>query len=247
MITAILIDDELSVLDALKLLITKYVPDVEILACTEDPSEGVRLINQLKPELVFLDINMPGMDGFDVLQNATYRHFHLVFTTAHQEHALHAIKEEALDYLLKPVDIRDLEDVVERVKKKRLENPVDAIGELAKLADKFDRRIALPMKKEIMYVASREILYIEAMEKQSRVTLKDGRGLTVSRPLKDFENELHDAERSFIRISSSFLVNMNYAIRIVRSDGGHIVMQNGKCISISKTKKQQVLNYYGLG
>lgn len=108
MIHAILVDDEPRVLRSLELLIQKFVPEIKVVATTSEPEKAVELIDDYRPDVVFLDISMPGMNGFEMLEKLTFRNFHLVFTTAHEEYAIQAIRQSALDYLLKPVDAGEL-------------------------------------------------------------------------------------------------------------------------------------------
>src|SRR5829696_6483708 len=122
MIHAILVDDEIRVLRGLELLIEKFVPEIKVVASVSDPKRAVELINDYRPDMVFLDISMPGMDGFEMLEKLTYRDFHLVFTTAHEEYAIQAIRQSAFDYLLKPIKTAELKKVVERTQEQKDEN-----------------------------------------------------------------------------------------------------------------------------
>ena len=130
MLRAIIIDDEQKGINSIKLLIEKFINDVKIVAETTEAKKGIALIEDYKPEIVFLDINMPHMNGFELLQQLKFRDFGLIFTTAHDEYGIQAIKNNAMDYLLKPVNHEDLIDAIERVKQKNKKNNLPDLGKL---------------------------------------------------------------------------------------------------------------------
>ena len=241
MISAIIIDDEEMVAKSLELMIRKYVSEIEVIGTTSNPHKAVDLVNELKPELIFLDVYMPGLDGFELLEQLSFRNFHLVFTTAHEEFGLKALKQNAFDYLLKPVDLEELEKLVKRIKDKRRSNPENAIDLLMQVVQGQEQKVALPLKDTIEYVLPREIICIEADRKYTTMGLRDGRTVQVSRSLKSFEQELCGKELDFLRVNNSFIININFVIRFVKKDKGHIVMQNGKVVPLSKEKREEVL------
>ncbi len=245
MIHAVLVDDEVQVLRGLELLIKKFIPEVKVVATSSDPEAAIELINDYRPDVVFLDINMPDLNGFELLQKLSYRKFHLVFTTAYEEYALRAIKESALDYLLKPVDPDELKKTIAKIKHTAsAENSLDAvISTLREIAEKQKARILLTTKDETQYVIPSEIVCIEASARNSVVTLTSGRSLMVIRSLKDFEEELCAGELQFLRVHLSFIINLTHITRYLKDKGGQLIMQGGKAVPVSKLKKNEILAY----
>ncbi len=244
MLHAIIIDDELNGLVSLELLIKKYVPEVKLVAKTTDAFEGIDLINNFRPDVVFLDINMPNLNGFELLEKIEFKKFHLIFTTAHEEYAFKAIKKNALDYLLKPVDGSDLKKAIEKVNKNINDHSAmqNALKFLNTLTDTKDIKVSIPAKGGIELVSGKDIMYIEADSNQAIVVLKDKTKINVTRSLKDYEKQLCDTNKNFIRIHNSFIININYVLRYVPEDGGYAVIQNEKSVPISKNKKEEFLN-----
>ena len=164
MIRAVLIDDEISGLKGLQLLMEKYCPQIKIVASTKDPLKGVELINDYRPEIVFLDINMPKLNGFELLDKLTYKDFQLIFTTAHEEHALKAIKQNAVDYLLKPITGSDLKLAISKTEKLIKENKIlpDISKILRELNKEAPQRISINTKNSIEIINVQDIIYIES-------------------------------------------------------------------------------------
>lgn len=244
MLHAVIIDDELNGLVSLELLIKKYVPDVKLVAKTTDAFEGVELINNFRPDIVFLDINMPNLNGFELLEKIEFNKFHLIFTTAYEEYALKAIKKNALDYLLKPIEGTDLKNAIEKVNKNINDHSAmkNALQFLNTLTEVKDIKVSVPAKTGIELVSGNDIMYIEADSNQAIVVLKNKSKINVTRSLKDYEKQLCEANKNFIRIHNSFIVNINYVTRYVPEDGGYAIIQNEKSVPISKNKKEEFLS-----
>ncbi len=243
MLRAIIIDDEFNGVRSLELLIQKFIQDVKVVATSTNPVEGIELINNYRPEIVFLDINMPVLNGFQLLDNIEYKNFHLIFTTAYQEHGLQAIKRNALDYLLKPVSIDELRVAIERVQKKIAEAqlPIDLNVLFENLRTIQQQKIAFPTRTTIELVPSSDIVYLEAQSNNCLVVLSNGMHYQVLKSLKEYESLLCQPGTSFFRIHNSFIINIDYAGRYLREDGGSIIMSNKKEIPVSKTKKNELL------
>ena len=248
MIHAILVDDEVKVLRGLELLIEKFVPEIKVVAAASDPEKAVELIDNYRPDVVFLDISMPVLNGFQMLEKLSFRNFHLVFTTAHEEYGIQAIRQSALDYLLKPVDTKELKKIVEKINRLNENNyKLDGIIEaLKKITERQSTRVALPHKADTEYVNPEDIVYIEASVRNSLVCLSDGRTVTVSKPLKDFEEQLCERDLNFMRVHLSFIINLNFMTRYLKENGGQVVMHGLKSIPVSKNKKEEVLKFLGL-
>jgi two-component system LytT family response regulator len=247
MLHSIIIDDESSGLKSLELLIKEFCPDLKVVATSTDSVAGVDLINDYRPDIVFLDINMPDLNGFDVLKKLEYRNFHLIFTTAHQEYALQAIKQNAIDYLLKPIDLDDLNKAIEKVKGriKQNEKMPDILSLLKELNEANHSKITVPTKTAIELVSPDEIMYIEASSNSSVVTFTNGKQVSSSKSLKDFESNLCKEDIGFIRIHNSFIINVQCVSKYLKEDGGYVVI-NKKNIPVSKQKKDEFLKRINL-
>ena len=243
MLHAVIIDDESNGLKSLELLIKKFSPEVKVIATSTKAIEGVKLINDYRPDIVFLDIYMPNLNGFELLEKLEFRNFHLIFTTAHKEYAIKAIKEQAIDYLLKPIGSEDLNIAVEKVKRKIKEHqlPNDVYKLLSGLQETQNIKIPIPGKNGIDLVHHNEIIHIEASSNNCVVTIQNKDSALVSKSLKDYEELLCKQEMPFIRIHNSFIINVNYATTYLKEDGGVVVMKDKKSIPISKNKKDEFL------
>jgi two-component system, LytTR family, response regulator len=249
MLRAIIIDDELNGIKGLETFISESCPHVIVIASSISPEEGITFINNYRPEIVFLDINMPIMSGFEMLQRLAYRDFHLIFTTAHSEYALKAIKHRAVDYLLKPIDTQELVYAVEKVKTKIAERKTGPdLSELFKLLQEGTQvKVAIPDKNGVALVLSSEIAYIEANSNNAIVTFANGRSEAVLKGLKEFEAQLCTHGRGFIRINKSYIINISCVTRYLREDGGYAVLLNKKTIPVSKAVKEEFLKLINFG
>lgn len=249
MLHALIIDDEENGVISLELILKKYAPEVKMVAKTTSALKGVELINAYRPDIVFLDINMPNLNGFELLEKIEYRKFHLIFTTAHEEYALKAIKQNALDYLLKPIDGDDLKKAIEKVKKNLEEDNsvAKALAFLNAMRDKDEVKISVPGKEGIEIVQANEVMYIEASSNHSVVVLKNGEKHQVNKSLKDYENQICLEGTKFIRIHNSFIINVNHVTRYLPEDGGYAVVGGEKTVPISKIKKDEFLKMINFG
>jgi two-component system LytT family response regulator len=251
-IHAIIIDDEQSGVRSLELMLTKFVPDIRIVATTMDAFRGVELINDYRPDLVFLDINMPALNGFDLLDRLQFTGFQLIFSTAYREYALKALKFEACDYLLKPVDLNELQMAVERVKKKLMEHKIlpDVSALIRQFSEAKNLRVPLMVKSGVEYAWPSDILFIEAASNHSMVTLVSGEKKLVNQPLKDYESLLCNVWHYFMRIHNSYIINLNGVSRYLKEDRGNVVMHDKSVIPVSRDKKEEffkAINLHGEG
>jgi two-component system LytT family response regulator len=246
MLKAILVDDELNSLQNLQLKIEEYCPAVRIVAQTQRPEEAVGLIQQHKPDVLFLDIEMPRMNGFKMLEQISEIDFEIVFITAYNHYAINAIRISAFDYLVKPVSIRDLQQTVERLGhhtlKKSRERAETLKRSLAHPKTQEDQ-LAVPTGDGLEFIQIRQIVRIESSSNYSRLVLENGKQMLVTRQLKDFEEML--ADYRFYRVHHSHLVNLNYITRYIRGDGGQICLRNGDVIDVSRRKKDVFLKLIG--
>jgi two-component system, LytTR family, response regulator len=245
-IKAILIDDELNSLQNLQQKLEGFCPDVTIIAVTQKPEEGILLIRQHQPDVVFLDIEMPRMSGFRMLEELGEYDFDIIFTTAYNHYSVDAIRISAFDYLVKPIGIEDLQQAVERLIKSLNRQTKEKIDILKKsLSDNRSQedKIAISTSEGIEFIPIKNIIHIESKSNYSKIFLTDNKSIMVTKILKDFEEML--LPYNFYRVHNSHLINLNYIHKYVRSQGGHVQLQDGTLIDISRRKKEEFLKMIG--
>jgi len=248
MIRAIIIDDEPSSVNVLSLLLKKKCKeDVQIIATTNSPQLGKELIEEHKPNLVFLDIEMPGMSGIDLLRSFTEPDFRVVFITAFDAYAIEAFRLSAIDYLLKPIEADDIVRVIEKIKKdiRKNENPIDVqLQSLQKLLQQnhsvSESKIGIGMADKIVFININEILFCEAQGAYTNVHLADGKKIVSSKSLGEFESQL--ASQKFFRIHHSTLINLNHIREFQKFDGGYVIMENNSKLEVSQRKRKDFLD-----
>jgi two-component system LytT family response regulator len=241
---ALIIEDEQKSREMLSEILKKYYPQIAILGLAKNVAEAVELIEKTKPNLLFLDISMPDGTGFDVLEKTLGHHFDIIFTTATDKHALKAIKYSACDYLLKPIDLDELREAINRVEKKHaialpsMENLQFLIQNLKRTDDNYNK-ISLPTGNAFEIIQIKDIIRCEADGSYTHFYLVGGKKLMVSASLKHYEDLL--PEKDFIRIHHHNLVNMNHVIRFLKEDGGYAIMSDNSKLEISRRKKESFL------
>ena len=248
MISTIIIDDEPSSVNVLSLLLKKHCKeDVHILATTNSPHLGRTLIEEHQPDLVFLDIEMPGMSGIDLLASFKEINFRFVFITAFDAYAVEAFRLSAVDYLLKPVEADDITRVIEKIKKeiRKNENTINVkLENLQKLLlqnnSLAESKIGIGMADKIVFLNTIDILYCEAQGAYTNVHLQNGKKIVASKSLGDFELQL--SANKFFRIHHSTLINLNHVKEFQRLDGGYVVMENNTKLEVSQRKRKDFLN-----
>jgi two-component system LytT family response regulator len=247
MLTAIIIDDEKKGRIALRGKLEDYCPEVTLMGEAADGAEGLQLIRARKPDIVFLDIEMPRMDGFEMLRQLADKDFHIIFTTAYDQYAIKAIKYAAFDYLLKPVDIEELRAAIERVQEKT-QKQTD--GKLEVLQQNLQHKhplgkIAIPTLDGLLFFNLSDIIHLEAQSNYTTIHFSNHPKLLASRTLKDFEDLL--PTDMFFRTHHSHIINLQYIKRYIKGDGGQIEMQNGNYVTVSRRKKDEFLKTFGQG
>ncbi|MCB0458691.1 MAG: LytTR family DNA-binding domain-containing protein [Flavobacteriaceae bacterium] len=240
MLKTVIVDDELNALEALEWKLNRYIEgDLQIIKCNS-PVKAIEVIEKEKPDLVFLDIEMPEMDGFTMLQQLSNTNFDLIFTTAHDEFALRAIKVSAIDYLLKPVDKDELIIAVQKVRASRKGNHLeDKLQSLfTNLKDK-NEKISLSADGKIYLLDREDIIMLKSDKSYTTVFLVNDKSIVVSKTLKEVEKKFEFPE--FYRVHNSYLVNMNHVKEYLKSMGGELIMSNGMSASISRNKKNELL------
>lgn len=226
-LTAIIVDDELHGRENLKVIFEKYCPEIEVLGCADSVLKANELVTTFNPEVVFLDINMPVLDGFDFLDGYVDRNFMVVFVSAHEEFGIRAVKAGAADYLLKPINIKELKLTINKllsIKNKYLK--VEGIHETDK--------IILPATHGFDLLSIDDLIRLEADGCYTKVVIKGGKNKMVSRPLKDFEDTL--PKDFFFRTHKSHLINLKYIKEYSNLSGNIVIMTDGSKVEISRRK-----------
>lgn len=245
MIQALIIDDEKNAIEVLELQLSRYCKQVQVLATAQGGVQGIELIRKYQPDLVFLDIEMPHKNGFDVLNETKDCRYKVIFTTAYDQFAIRAFKFSAVDYLLKPIDIRELQEAVEKAAIKEEQGSLDEklqvlISQLQ--APVRQERIALPVADGMQFFHTDEILRCESDSNYTHISLTNGKKITIAKTLKEVEESLRGVD--FYRIHQSHLVNMNHISKVVKGEGGYVVMKDGTTITISRNKKEAFLESF---
>lgn len=246
MINAIIVDDELKSRESLKILLEEFCDNVTVKALCKDVAEAVQAIQQYKPDVVFLDIQLQRETGFDLLTQLGDFNFEVIFTTAYAEYAIKAFKFAAIDYLLKPIDIEELKRALSKVEKRMNDSISLRLQQLMqnlKNTSSENYKLALPTTDGLVFVKMQDILYCEASSNYTEITVTDGKKYIVSRTLKEYEDML--GEHNFYRIHNSYLINLNAIKKYVRGEGGYVIMSNDKSLDVSKRKKEGFLARIG--
>jgi two-component system, LytTR family, response regulator len=246
MINAILIDDEAHCLDTLSMLIDDYCPDVKIIERCVSAAQGIAAIKEHQPELVFLDIEMPFMNGFELLEELKEISFSVIFTTGYDQYAIKAIRFSALDYLLKPINPKELVTAIHKVKTQHHAPSTEQLYmliEQIRHKDKVLSKIALPTIEGFALIPADQIIRCEANDNYTQFFLKNNNKITACRTLKDVEEQLQPFTL-FMRVHHSYLVNLDEVVKYVRGDGGYLVMSDGSAVSVSRSRKDALLKFF---
>ena len=249
MIKAVIIDDEQPSIDTLQWKLSNYCKGIEVVAFFDNPVEGVEYLKTNPPDLLFLDIEMPLLNGFDVLEELGRElSFDVIFTTAYDNFGIQAVKFSALDYLLKPIQNKELQQAVEKhIRNTGHKVPTKQIDTLLENVEAEKKgksyKIALATKESIEFVSPGEIVTCTSDSNYTIVYLNDGRKLLISRTLRDFEEML--SPFNFFRPHNSHLVNLEEVRKFMRHDGGYLILKNDMKIPVSKNRKEGLLNKLG--
>src|SRR5689334_1880093 len=244
MIRCVLIDDESNSLEMMEWLLKTYCPQVQIEAMCNAASKGIEAIHKFQPDLVFLDIEMPHMNGFDMLEQFDKLFFDVVFCTAYDQFAIKAFKYSALNYLLKPVDPDDLKATVEKLKAKKSAPSSEQIQLLFQSLQnqRSVDRVALSTGDGLIFVQTKDIMYCQAESNYTNVVMHDNKKVLVAKTLKDIDETL--SGRDFFRVHNSYLININHIKKFVRGDGGYILMPDDTQITISRNKREEFFDMF---
>lgn len=241
MLKAIIVDDEQYAIKTLEWEIDRHCPDIEVIGRYHDPIQALEILQKTPPDILFLDIEMPRLNGFDLLNKILNISFDVIFVTAYDEYAVKAFRINAVDYLLKPVITADLTEAIKRVqlKNQRSENTKKDKGlQIEKLKRSF-KKIPLANVDGIDLVFPFQILYCKSDGSYTYVIMEHKKAL-ITKSLRDFELLL--VEHNFLRTHKSFLVNLDHIAKYVRMDGGYLVMSNGDKVAVSRRKKEELMS-----
>jgi two-component system LytT family response regulator len=229
MITAVLVDDEIKSIQNLELLLSEYCPEVKITGKAGNALEAVKIIINDPPDVVFLDVHMPGYSGFDVLESIRDTSALVIFTTAHRNYAINALREGAFDYLLKPVDTEELKTCVKRVKEKLKEDTSRPAVPPANM-------IELSVKDGIIFIKPAELIRLEAAGSYTAFFLENNIRHLASKSMKEFESLLDSTV--FFRCHNSHIINLRKVVKFIHSNGYFAELSNGATIEIARKNKE---------
>lgn len=245
-IKALIIDDEENARSNLKILLNDYCPEVNVLAEAGSADEARRLIDEHQPELLFLDINMPNEDGFELLSSIQQKNFSVIFITAHNQFALKALKAGAIDYLEKPIDIEDLQKAVSKVSNKTSDGENVDYGMIKNLLQEYKNDsksdiIAVPTLSGYEIIKVEDIIHLEADESYTKIFLTSGKKCTSSMTIAKYEKVLDD--NIFYRVHKSHIINTRHHLKeFNRHEGNVAIMDNGEAIPVARRKLSGFIN-----
>lgn len=240
-IKAIIIEDELKARRILQSLLEENCSNVKVVAAVEDVPSGVKAIIAHKPDVVFLDIELPGFNGFELTDFFDEMRFEIIFTTAYSEYAMKAIQMSALDYLLKPIQITQLQAAVEKLRQRKSGQVQERMLALKENLSGNARKIALPIAEGFLFVYQDEIEYLEADNSYTTVFFTNGTRIVISRNLKEFIDLIDSPD--FFKPHRSYYVNSNHIRQFNRQDNGSLVMESGHTIYIARDRKSEFLDF----
>ena len=242
LIDSIVVDDEKNGRENLIGLLNRHCPEIDIIAEASSSEEAISKIEEKKPHLVFLDIEMPGENGFGVLNHFDEPNFKVIFVTAYDQFAIQAIRFSALDYLLKPIDAKELRVAIDRfhIQKDKADHRLDVFKNNKNVSFE-ERRIAIPSSDKIDFIKIKDIVSCKGEGGYTRISLSDGPEVFTSKPLIFYEELLEGF--NFLRTHKAYLINTSHVVSYVKSDGGFIEMSNQQIVPVSRRRRDQVLSY----
>jgi two-component system, LytTR family, response regulator len=237
----IIIDDEPDSVKLLQLQLIQYCPNVEVVGSYTATIKALNGIETLLPDLVFLDIEMPVMNGFEMLDKVLHTDFSLVFVTAYNQFALKAFRFNALDFLVKPIDTKELTEAVSKAEKRTKPTSSQLTMLQKQLRGEPVTKIAIPGQNGVSFIDLNEIVFVEASNNYSKLILSDKRICTISKTLKDVQEVLE--EEHFLRVHRQYIVNLNHVKQFNRNEGV-LTMANGQHIPIGRNQKEHLIEKY---
>jgi len=249
-IKAVLIDDEELAITALRDKLTEYCKEIEVIKTFSNPPEALKQLGSLDADVIFLDIEMPRMNGFTFLQKLETINFEVIFTTAYSQYAIQALRISALDFLLKPVDVNDLTEAVKRLKERiRQRKPNHTLEDQLQVLLDYQQKgaqslglIALPARDGLEFIDVNEIIKIESDSVYSILYLVNNKKMVITRTLKEMEEML--SQHQFFRVHKSYIINLRFIRKYVRGEGGTVLMADGSSVEVSRRSKQDFLKLF---
>jgi len=246
MIRAIIVDDEIHCLETLAWEIEENCPDMTVIAQCKTAQQAIDAIRKENPDLVFMDIEMPLMNGFEVINRLSDMDFEVIFTTAYDEFALKAIKVNALDYLLKPIDADELVKATDKIRTHReghsTQDLLESLFESLRSKHPKFTSIALPTMEGLEFINLDEIINCESFSNYTKIFTASGDSLMISKTLKEVERQIRGHQ--FFRVHNSHLVNLTHIKKYIKGKRGYLVMDNGRQIPVARSKKEEFLNLF---
>lgn len=242
-IKAVILDDEIHCSKGLLIQLGQICPQVEVIETFNSPLKAIPFLQENAIDILFLDVEMPMLNGFDLLKQIGTPKFDVIFTTAYDQFAIKAFKISAFDYLLKPIEDDDLRDSIEKWEKEKNKqnNELKFQNLMAQLEPKNSKKLVLPTSEGMELINIEDIVCIDSESNYSRLYFQNNTFLLVSRTLKEFEEILED--KGFMRVHHSHLINLNSIQKYIKADGGYVLLSNGRKVSISRARKEQILEY----
>jgi two-component system LytT family response regulator len=238
----IIIDDEPDSVRLLQLQLTETCPHVDVIATYNSSVKALEKIEGLQPDLLFLDIEMPVINGFELLDKILHLNFSIIFITAYNQYALKAFRFNALDYLVKPIDANDLIEAVTKAEKKIKPSATQLSLLQRQMRGEIATKIAIPSKNGVSFIELNEIVFVEASNNYSKLILSDKRIFTVSKTLKDVQDVLEESH--FLRVHRQYIINLNHVKQFNRNES-ILIMDNGEHLPIARNQKERLIEKYG--
>ena len=242
MLNALIVDDEANCCEVLELLLKKHCPQVNVVASCNSVAQAIKALETYSVQLVFLDIEMPHSNGFELLQRLPVIDFALIFTTSYDQYAIKAIRFSALDYLLKPIDREELQAAVRKAElhsQPIAQRQMEILFQKLAQGPKTNHRIALPTLEGLQMISVDFIISCTSKSNYTTIVLKEAPKLVVSKTLKEMESLL--CNYGFLRVHHSHMVNINEVRKYIRGEGGLVMMSNGTAIDVSRSRKESLL------
>ncbi|TAI47210.1 LytR/AlgR family response regulator transcription factor [Flagellimonas allohymeniacidonis] len=240
----VIVEDEKRSRETLKALLEEFCADVKVIATAESVQEAVKVLSVYSPDVVFLDIELQSGEGFDILNQIQDPSFEIIFTTAFEKYAIKAIKFSSLDYLLKPIDLEELKQAIEKARSRMDTNvyrqQIETLMQNLGRSQYKQEKICLATTAGMEFIPIENIILCKADGSYTSFILKNNNSLLVSKHLKEYENLLSDHQ--FMRVHNSYLINLKEVKKYIKSDGGYIIMSNDMHVSISPRKKEDLLD-----
>lgn len=236
LLKVVIIDDEKNAVESMTTILEKFCTGIEIVGKAFSASSGIEIINNTLPDLAFVDIEMPDANGFDVVNSVKHTNTLMIFVTAFDQYAIRAFKSNVIGYLLKPVDIEEVQNMIEKAKE--MSKNRDLLETLVEKKTHIEK-LSIPTNKGLLFIEPEKIIFIEADGRYSKIYLENNESVLVSKNLGEIE-EILDPEM-FFRAHNSSIINLKHVAELNSKDGGYLIMSGGSKVLLSRRKKEDFL------